>query len=63
MPNVVVHRRVRLFCDNVSMVVSPAPDHRVEQTDQGFLLRRAVYPDGLPDFIQKRFHVLGRRLD
>jgi len=45
------------------MVVRPASDHGVEQLDQGFLLRRAVRPDGFPDFIQERFRVLGRRLD
>lgn len=62
-PNVVVHRRVRPLCDDVPMVIGPAPDLGVEQINQGFLLRRAVQPDGLPDAVQKRFHVFGRRLD
>src|SRR5260370_36022870 len=63
MPNVVIHRRVRPLSDDVSMVVRPAPDHGVEQTNQGFLLRGAVRPNDISDIIQERFHILDRRLD
>ncbi len=63
LPNVEIHRRVRRLCDDVPMVVGPAPDHGVEQSNPGFLLRRSVRPDGLSDVIQKRLHVPGRRLD
>jgi hypothetical protein len=63
LPDVVIHRRVRPLCDDVSMIVRPAPDHGVKQTNQVFLLRRAVHPDCVSDFGQERFNVLGRRLD
>ncbi len=63
LPNVSIHRRVRPLCDDVPMVIGPTSDHGVEQINQGVLLRRAVCPDGLSDFIQERFHVLDRRLD
>jgi hypothetical protein len=62
-PNVVIHRRVRLLCDDVPMVIRPAPNHRIEQINHGFLLRRAVHLDRFPDAVQKRFYVFGRRLD
>ena len=63
LPNVGIPYRVRPLCDDVPMVIRPASDHRVEQINQGFRLRRAVRLDGIPDFIQKRLHVPGRRLD
>ena len=45
------------------MVIGPTPDLGIEQFNQGFLLRRAVHPDGFPELVQERFHVFGRRLD
>ena len=45
------------------MVVRPAPDQWVEQTDQGFLLHRAVRPDRLSNIFQERFYVFGRRFN
>lgn len=62
-PNVVIHRHVRLLCDDVPMVIRPASNHRIEQINQGFLLRRAVHPDGFPDAVQKRLYVFARRLN
>ena len=63
LPDVVIHLSVHRLCDDVPMVIGPAPDLGIEQINQGFLLRRAVRPDGLSNVIQKRLHVFGRRLD
>src|SRR5579863_1366767 len=63
LPNVVIHHRVRPLCDDVSMVVRPATDHGVEQTDQSLLLHRAVLPDYLSNILQERVHVPGRRFN
>src|ERR1700734_4034351 len=62
-PNVAVHPLIRPLCDDVSVVVNPAPDYRVEQLNQSFLLRRAVDPDYFADIIQEPLYVLGRRFD
>ena len=45
------------------MVIHPAPDDRVEQTDQRFLTGGFVRIDDAPDFLQERVRVLLRRFD
>src|SRR5258708_32305348 len=63
LPNVVIHLRAHRLCDDMSMVICPASDHGVEQIDRGFLRHCAAVPDGFPDLIQERFHVLGSWID
>ena len=49
--------------DSAFMVVRPAPDFRVEQSDQVFLFRLFFFLHCFPDVIKKRFYVLLGRLD
>src|ERR1035438_3725769 len=62
-PNLKVHPLERLLRHNMLMKVRPAPDDRVEPTNQVFLTGGFVRFDDSTNFLQECVRVLLRRLD